>query len=78
MNPLVRHILADLGDDMVDVGLKKWLIMTLGFGLLWWATWGMGWVLNMVAFVMFANLLGASLATFYWQLESDGRHPHGS
>lgn len=62
-------LLIDFLNDMVDVGLKKWMSMALGFGILTWAFWGTNTWAMLFGVIMTANLLGASIITKWWEIK---------
>jgi len=78
MNPILKTLLIPFLNDMADVGISKWGLMTAFFGVLTYAFYTgsyflLDWVL---ALIMFINVGVALGVTIWWEYR--GREKYAS
>jgi len=69
MNPILKTLLIPFLNDMADIGIPKWGLMTAFFGVLTYAFYNgqyfvLDWVLTLI---MFVNVGVALIVTIWWE-----------
>lgn len=77
MNPMLRMLLFPFFDQIVDVGIEKWGVMTAVLGLVAYGTWGSPIIpfLDIAALVLTINvaIFGLGIA-IYWDYYGRAKH----
>jgi len=63
-------------NDMQKVGLSTWIGMFVVFAAFTWIAWDGVWYLKAGGAIMSVNMIGAIIATAWWQYRGRGKHAY--